>query len=381
MGLGKTRTAATAWALLGRPKCLVVCPALTRYEWTKEFARLGEEVGTILHKPSTSNLPKQRMSAHVSALAARVKVVSYELVKEFSEERPDFVIVDEIHRLQNPKSGFTKSLKLLCNSAKAVVGLTGTLIPTETANLYGVLDAIWDGRFGTPWTFNHRYTNAHHNGYGWSFRGTNPAFEDELRYRLSCVSTRVTRGEIASALPPIKVAVITTAAEINPETQVFLTHKRKTAQDHFPDQLAVTGEFALEKRLELIDTYVAEGRKFAATMNSIEEGINNLGSLRKVCFLELSWRPKTIVQTIGRFSRLGGAPTTVEVQLLVKKGSPEERIALALEQRFANIDSLIRNGAAGDAVSAAFEIDEEKFLQDLNLALDSTTEGDANEWF
>lgn len=380
MGLGKTRTAVACWLALGQPSCIVVCPALVREEWRREFNRVGEKAGIVYHKRATGNLSKLKLQSHVAALSARVRVISYELAEEFKGDTAEFVIVDEVHKLQNAKSGFTKTLKQICGQATAVLGLTGTLIPSQALNLFGTLDAIWPGRFGNEFTFAHRYTNASHNGYGWAYSGTNPAFEEELKHRLAAVSKRVTRTQIIRALPPISVKVrLRVPGEPLPEAQIYITHRRKTAQDL--TATPITGDLDFAKRLGLIDLLIAEKKPIYATMHSIEEGINNLGSLRKVVFLELYWRPKTIIQTIGRFSRLGGEPTPVEVTLYVKPGTVDERIAGALESRFAMINNLIVQGAAEEAIAGAFEIDEEKFLEGLNLTFDDAAIFDSlGEW-
>jgi hypothetical protein len=309
----------------------------------------------------------------------------------------------------------------LANPGAAIVGTTGTLVPDQIIDLWGQLDLIWPGRFGKvdkngkhSWQFKDRYSNKRHNGYGWDFEGVKDAYLPELRHRLSQVSTRVTKAEIAHLLPPFQVSLLRVkAAKFIPvarqesELELFLytaaqeklPHIKEWVDDavangtshvcvltHLKDSARAIA-LALETKYGARDTTVfcitgdqppehrnrelalAKASKKAivvATMHSIGIGID-LTWCPQALFAELYWRPETMLQAAGRFSRLSGKVPS-SVYMMVLEGTQDEAVANSLLMKFASINAAIQPGDGESKIESALGANvgsEEDFLESL----------------
>ena len=135
MGLGKTLEAIHACDLVKAERVAVVCPALGRVNWRREFAKW-------------SLLGPSLMIAGYDSLA-----VNPNLRAQFARFAPDVLILDEAHMLKNRKARRTRAVygqhidraHGIAVSAKRVWLLTGTPAPNNVAELWTHLHALWPG--------------------------------------------------------------------------------------------------------------------------------------------------------------------------------------------------------------------------------------------
>jgi superfamily II DNA or RNA helicase len=439
MGLGKTPMAIEAAQAIYPYSVLIVCPAMVRSTWVRELDKWWPkhpEVGLITAGRGRKTMPKAERARLDAAYAAPIQVVSYNLVPQLIRRRFDAIILDEVHRLAAPNSGWSKSIRKLVreNYRCAVFGLTGTLIPNQPVNAWSPLDAIWPERFGRIqrngrgcFKFNSRYSVAHDNGYGLEYKGINEAYAPELRQRLSSLSSRTTKAEVAHLLPPFNI----TYAQVEPQSrrkygkyhlssdQDWRSHKEtvsacllKAGEEKIPHVMewyegakhesshicimghlkataqtiserisvldkntavyCITGDLPPEKRNELLAEAQAKPRSVVcATMHSIGIGIDLTG-FPVALFAELYYRPETVVQALGRFSRLSGTVPS-SVTILSLSGTLDEIVAENVRRKVEAYTELIEAGASEFKLEFALRGGESE--QDLMKSLALTARG------
>lgn len=131
-GLGKTIQVIAACDMLGLTKVVVICPAIAKINWRREFEKWG-------------------------AVEREVKVFSYDKMTQSKEVRneiakfePDVLVLDEAHYLKNRQAKRTKYLygqfcrgDGLVRFADRVWPLSGTPIPNDVSDFWTHLKAIW----------------------------------------------------------------------------------------------------------------------------------------------------------------------------------------------------------------------------------------------
>lgn len=397
-GLGKTPTSITAATqLLGTSPTsyvLIVCPAMTRVNWREEWIRWGafesHHIG-LLHMGKRKNMSTKKLEEWHDNIGRRVTVTSYKLLDKFLDVFPNrfnIVILDEIHHIKNHESGIFKTVnKLLDNHTPDYVwGLSGTLIPNEVKDLYGPLKTLFPRLFPRYWDFAGKYCRLEKNEYGTAVVGANMENLPQLKKLLVPLSTRRTRAEVAEFLPRLQLIPIYLDQGLDrlqalqewlddaPRPSIVLTHTRAQAHQLAelygrPLKFVVTGEQDVQTRLRLIDNAAKMRAIVFATMHSVEEGINNLANYGSAIFFDLYWRPKTMVQVIGRFSRLNSATDrNAQVHMFVRKNTVDERIAATLTERIDAMNHLFKAGQGEQAFADSLEYfgrTEEQFKEDL----------------
>lgn len=142
MGLGKTRIALAAAAALNPQKTLIVTPPVMVASWQKEATASGltrdSDPTIIVAKTRGIPLPRQGVVITTDTLlAARAT-----LATALTGWQPDVIIVDEAHRIKNPKSKRAKTIKKLANSTPGpCYCLTGTPMLSTPVELIPLLQA------------------------------------------------------------------------------------------------------------------------------------------------------------------------------------------------------------------------------------------------
>lgn len=405
MGLGKTGTAIETLRQLNINSALVVCPALVRTNWQREFDKwwpAHPETGTIFYNNTrTKGLTKAQKEQKEQSYAAKIQIVSPELVSNLVGRKYDAVVLDELHLFKDGRAGYSTTVREICaEHAGPILGLTGTLMPDQIKDVWHQVHILWPNRFGKYLKqFADYYSNNIGDDYGPKWRGINELHIEELRERLAAVSTRVTRAEVAHLLPAMDVSLLPVssgseglytladfekfgeakihyAAQWARESQVahkcILTHRKETARE-IAEQVngyVITGEQSIEERLAIIDKAKSEqSATIVATMHSIGIGID-LTHFTSVLFAELYWRPATMVQAIGRFSRLSGrSPATV--QLLVIAGTLDEKVGQAFVDKMDAINKAIPPTATESGLVSLWNSTEEgsDIFAELSAAL------------
>lgn len=184
MGLGKSVQAIIAADSLTVNTVLVLCPAVARVNWKREFEKW-------------STFPNL-LSIH-----------SYDEVSrnpgKFAKQHYDLLVLDEAHFLKNRTSKRTKHVlgKIgLTHRAKRTWALTGTPMPNT-------LDEIWPLLFTFGATkykyaeFVERYCKTYDTGYGPKVIGIKEQHLDEIHKALDKVMLRRLKAQVLKELPSI----------------------------------------------------------------------------------------------------------------------------------------------------------------------------------
>jgi len=162
-----------------------------------------------------------------------------------------------------------------------------------------------------------------------------------------------------------------------------LTHLRESAHrlaEQLEKKLSVpvvmlTGELPPRERHKAIAAAKAlPSCVLVTTMHAVAEGID-LTVFTRATFAELYWQPKTIIQTLGRFSRLSGKQPSY-CRIVVLEASLDEVIASTVLKKIADINKVVRAGQAEANLedSLVNKQTDEEFLTDLRRAAESMCE-------
>jgi SWI/SNF-related matrix-associated actin-dependent regulator 1 of chromatin subfamily A len=434
-GAGKTLSAINAVKNMRCKKILVVCPAMVRRHWERELDRWWPEhpdVG-IIRWGRNRTLPKKWQPERDRTYQASIQIVSWALLDQV-EDKFDVIILDECHYLKSPSSKqFKVAMSLMQRHPwpTPVIGLSATIMPDTPLDIWGPVHLLWPNRFGqmkkfeVPWNFKFRYMNMVHNGYGYSAKGTNPAYRRELSERLKHMVYHVDRSEIDHLLPPCRMVpmfidpvevkdfkslkddfksegkslhldkvsrLLHRAAHLKMphilswfDSNQDISHScivvyHKDIQQEIVTQLRkqteyevhmVSGDDPVDQRHKVIDA-ARNARKsvLVATMSSINIGID-LTYVHRVLIAELYYRPETMVQLFGRFNRLS-SKHSVLINIMILERTLDEIIATKLQQKIEDIQSTSNPDAGFQRTAEALEKtqteEEEKIAFESMLA-------------
>lgn len=200
MGLGKTAQAIIAADSVGAQKILIICPAVARINWKREFEMWSvyDQEFSICEKLSDS--PTERII--VSYEYATMNVA--ELIKDW-----DLIIVDEAHFIKEPGAIRTKAIlgkNGLVRSTKRMWMLSGTPAPNHAGELWPMLHTF--GAYPLSFeTFLKTFCNVRMVNYGTGLKpkiaGTKTESIPHLKTILNRVLLRRRKTDVLKELPPI----------------------------------------------------------------------------------------------------------------------------------------------------------------------------------
>ena len=405
------------------PKTLVVCPAMVRLDWEKAFTKFYQYKTHIgIHRFGfRKNLTKAQTEELFLAHRASVQIVSADLVGEITSIDFELIVLDEIHIYKNAKAVRSQQVReLLAKNPQAfVLGLTGTLAPNDLGDIHNPIDLLWPGRFGNKYAFQHRYQNKtlkvinEQTGETRAkFVGIREEHAEELAYRLSALSTRVTRKDVAQYLPAFDinllrievekfdwklgrdaksiegaleyaanaklmhvVAWVVNAKETTSHVAVLTHHKAvadayvRALQAKLPLEkiVHVDGDIPVDKRLALIDgAKASDSAILVGTIQSLGLGISLTKFSQAIC-AEFHWSPGVMEQLLLRFSRLDSMVPSAMWFAMVP-GTIDEIIATRLEEKFKAINPIAETGLVGSKLEGLLQLDDATFLAGITEA-------------
>lgn len=148
MGLGKT-IQTLAWSAKNNKRVVVVCPKVVRRNWLEEAHKFfpGHFKG---HELRAADLKKGKIP---DLKDLNIVTINYESLEKF---RPmleaagfDTMIMDESHRMKNPKAKLTKAIQEMSQSpsVKHRILLSGTAVKNKREDLFTQLDLVAPGKF------------------------------------------------------------------------------------------------------------------------------------------------------------------------------------------------------------------------------------------
>ncbi|XP_062985493.1 DNA excision repair protein ERCC-6-like 2 [Elgaria multicarinata webbii] len=140
---------------------LIVAPLSVLYNWKDELDTWGYFKVIVLHgnkKDYELNRIKQGK--------CEIALTTYETLRlcldEFNSIEWSAVIVDEVHRIKNPKAQITQTMKAL--TCKIRLGLTGTILQNNMKELWCVMDWAVPGLLGSEAGFKKKFSDPVEHG-------------------------------------------------------------------------------------------------------------------------------------------------------------------------------------------------------------------------
>lgn len=129
------KTLPTAAAALENLPALIVCPAIAKTVWEAAFSKLAPNV-------SVNVVNGKREASEVNS--ADVTIINYDVLQYgiTNVDRYNTLVLDECHRIKNPKAQRTKAAMLAMKKIDCVYALSGTPIPNRPIELWPVLHGL-----------------------------------------------------------------------------------------------------------------------------------------------------------------------------------------------------------------------------------------------
>lgn len=199
MGLGKSAQAIRAADLASCYRILVLCPAIARTNWHREFEKF-------------SSMPRKFelvfSKSHPSTNSNASIICSYDLATCYEPAffgRFDLLILDEAHYLKSPKTKRTASVfgkEGYVRYAKKIWALSGTPAPNHAGELWPLLYTfgIVPQLYGA---FIETYCNFIDTAYGRQITGTKQTSMPELKRVLKTIMLRRRTKDVLTELPKL----------------------------------------------------------------------------------------------------------------------------------------------------------------------------------
>lgn len=197
MGLGKSVQAIVASDHLGLRKVLVVCPAIARINWLREFQKWGT-VKRDFYIPFQIADPLPDCSI----------ICSHEWALHNSERlrrRWEVAIIDEVQFMKSLTAKRSKAVlgtESLAHESERVWALSGTPAPNHAGELWIMLRTFGATSLSHA-HFLERYCDQAYTPYGWRVVGTKKSAIPELRELLGKIMLRRKVEEVLPELPKI----------------------------------------------------------------------------------------------------------------------------------------------------------------------------------
>ncbi len=384
------------------PRILVVCPALVRRHWCREFMK-WEQVEALpieMGRRSKSG-SKAAKELRKRAYQARIQVVSYDLLREIEPKGWDYLIIDEIHHLRDPMSKQSRAVATLLklNPAIPTLGLSATLIPTVIKQVWNPLRLLFGQQTwghpsrtgGISWKFAEEYCGIEQTDYGCSIGNGIPEKLDELKKKISRVSHRLTRTDIAADLPALNVRMLDVPGmrsdladtavqwvdQLGSDVRkvVLITYHRSLATSlvqtlsedpkctvlHIDGALSTTERDEILQRCETLERVV-----LVTTSEAIKEGVRLMWA-EQVLLVEWRQAPAQVIQLLGRFQSVGD-PRKPQIDILFDESLISE--ATTLVNRISQINTVLGSGETERMISETFTPKELTPNQITSMTLD-----------
>lgn len=225
MGLGKSLTSLASFIDLrnqGKAKhLLIVCPSPLKYStWKKEVEKWTDLEYIVIDGNKSEEVEwEDGVTERIKGAKLRevqyqqymfgtdVIIMNYELFLRDMDIIPpvdsDWVIVlDEAHRIKNPKAKTTKNLIKKLNPAGRKILGSGTPLENNIQEIWSLTDFCRPGLLGSYYKFVERYLEVDYFG---SPIAPKPQMMSELTKKLDPIMIRKTKAEALPDLPPLTV--------------------------------------------------------------------------------------------------------------------------------------------------------------------------------
>lgn len=349
-GLGKTYGAlALALAVRGpKPRVLVVCPAGAKKVWEKLGRKWNFKVETFWPKKKD-----QWEVFETENRAGSLTIINYENVEKLPNTGLvwDVIISDECHYLKNTNNGkiakAPKRTRLMFelrdqNPNAYRIALSATPAADHPVDLWGQLEWLHPGRWGSYWKFVQYFHECRQDDLGYMQIGATQNHE-VFKRRFAAVAHSVRKEEIE--MVPYELKVVRSAENwaIDRETIVMCdTHKEvERLAELFPLAVSFHGGQGVKRRLALIEKAELERRPIITTMHCVKEAID-LTNWNRTIYPEASYQILPLLQSMGRTHRMNSTkPVVYEFHV---RGPFEEKKIERVVSKIKDIQKLLPAG-------------------------------------
>lgn len=210
---GKTPTALEVIKLrhLENERILIITTASSIYQWKDEYNKWLEKPCQIC--AGTPNQKKKAITQWTNGLV--ISLDSFKetsnrngLIKPIMDKEPSMIILDEAHKIKNPKSANAKAI-FKTTKIPYRLALTGTPAQGKPYDIYPILRFLFPSDFKGFWKFLEEYfiiedETIYVNGRPRHFKSYDnfqPGKDQELQQLLATFSTQRKRKDVMSWLP------------------------------------------------------------------------------------------------------------------------------------------------------------------------------------
>ncbi len=195
MGLGKTIQAITYSQLYPQEiPILVVCPAILKINWLREFKNCSGVTGHIINSENGMKIPT----------TYKLYIINYDIVSKYQDfiDKMNFkiIILDECHYLKNHKAIRTKTVMELSKKIPKVLAITGTPILNRPIEMFNILSLLSPNKFGNWFEYAQRYCGMKKTKFGYDVSGATHIPELAEKLRRVCMIRRE-KKEVLTDLP------------------------------------------------------------------------------------------------------------------------------------------------------------------------------------
>jgi len=129
------KTLPTAAAALENLPALIVCPAIAKTVWEAAFNKLAPNVSVhVINGKKDAGQPN----------SADVTIINYDVLQYgvTQVDKYNALVLDECHRIKNPKAARTKAALLAMKKIDYVFALSGTIVPNRPIELWPILHGL-----------------------------------------------------------------------------------------------------------------------------------------------------------------------------------------------------------------------------------------------
>ena len=204
---GKTPTILEVCRLKNCKKVLIVCPNSALPQWQTEYTRWLNKPCEIVFGAKTKKEQAVENWEHglvISYDSLKSTARSEGLITKILKQNPDVVILDEAHRIKNPKSANAKAAFALMKIPNRFV-LTATPAHGKPEEIYSLLHFIRPEQYPSYWAFINKYFNTKQVYLGThtfkEITGFKFGKDIQLLNELKTFSTQRKRREVMQWLP------------------------------------------------------------------------------------------------------------------------------------------------------------------------------------
>lgn len=182
---------------------IIVVPASLKYQWVKEVSKFSDLVAKSVDTPSKAGRKFDRQFEDCDLLICNYETLKNKAVAEkLKEVNCQFIIGDEIQKINNYKSGIHKAICQF-NDLEYRYGMTATPITNNPENVFGIFNFLDPNLFKTHGKFATNYII--YKGYG---RVAGVKNVDHLKTQINPYIFMKTEDEISDQLPELIVTPI-----------------------------------------------------------------------------------------------------------------------------------------------------------------------------